>query len=161
MKAIQSILILALAAATFYACGEKESDGKTADKPNSAEEKDTSSVEQEDPPLIQFTYRQLSVNEFAQYVEDPKAFVLDVRTAEEVAETGMIPGAGNIDWNDEQFLDHVEESIKKDASLYLYCHGGGRGAEASEALIERGYQNVYNLKNGLASWIEDGREVKK
>ncbi|MEQ9400360.1 MAG: rhodanese-like domain-containing protein [Longimicrobiales bacterium] len=45
-------------------------------------------------------------------------------------------------------LDPAEE-------LVVYCRSGGRSAWAARILLDRGFQNVLNLKGGVLGWRED------
>jgi len=109
---------------------------------------------------IETSYRDLDVEEFSQYVYDPNAVVLDVRTEDEWQANGVIPGAVKIDFFDKDF-EQIVSGISKQKSIYVYCHGGGRSSDASEKLIKMGYQDVFNLENGFAAWSEAGKPIFK
>lgn len=49
----------------------------------------------------------------------------------------------------------------KNAKIVLYCRSGSMSRTASEALLEMGYTNVYNLAGGLNSWQQMGYEVEE
>ena len=128
--------------ALLLSCGSDDKSDKDKDAPETVSKSEA---------VIQPSYRDLSVEEFAEYRFDPNAIVLDVRTEDEWKENGVIPDAVVIDWYDEAFAEKVSE-ISRDKSIYVYCHGGGRSAEAAEKLVEMGYSDVFNLENGFASW---------
>ncbi len=69
------------------------------------------------------------------------ALIVDVRSAEEVAE-GMYPGAQHIP------VDQVEKRMAefgaKDKPIVLYCKSGRRAGLAMETLKSKGYTNVTN-----------------
>ena len=67
--------------------------------------------------------------------------IIDVRTLEEY-ESGHIKDSLNIEW---QLIDSIENTVPKDAKLYLYCRSGNRSGKATKALITLGYTDVTNL----------------
>lgn len=69
--------------------------------------------------------------------------VIDVRTAEEIAETGRIGNAVHIPHTE---IDRMVEFIGEDKTrtVVLYCRSGRRAAMAVEALRERGYHGLVN-----------------
>lgn len=44
--------------------------------------------------------------------------------------------------------------IANDKMVVVHCQSGKRSAQAVEMLLERGYQNVYNLEGGINAWNE-------
>jgi thiosulfate/3-mercaptopyruvate sulfurtransferase len=98
-----------------------------------------------------------------------KAVIVDARSQQEydgstvrAAKAGHIPGAVNIDWNDnlqqDAFKDseallHIYAQIPKDAEVITYCQGGYRAANSFVALKMLGYKNV---RMYLGSWGEWG-----
>ena len=82
---------------------------------------------------------------------DPKAVIIDVRTAEEVAE-GIIEGAIQIDiYGGQAFLDALEE-LDKSKSYYVYCRSGNRSGQACAIMNAQGFENTYNLRGGVMEW---------
>ena len=75
--------------------------------------------------------------------------VLDVRTAEEVAQ-GVLPGALHIP------VEEIEERFRElpadGRKTLVYCAGGVRSVYACEFLTSEGYTNLYNLEGGLMTW---------
>jgi rhodanese-related sulfurtransferase len=77
-------------------------------------------------------------------------FILDVRQPEEHAEQA-IPGATLIP------LGELEERISeleayKDREIIVYCHAGGRSANACMFLQMFGFTNAVNLRGGILGW---------
>lgn len=93
--------------------------------------------------------------------------VIDVRTAGEAKETGVIAGSKLITYFDEQgrsdppqWLGKVKVVAKADQPLVLVCRSGKRSAAAAQFLSEQaGYKTVYNVSKGLNGWTGDGRPV--
>jgi len=48
----------------------------------------------------------------------------------------------------------------KDAMIVLYCRSGSMSRTASEALLEMGYTNIYNLVGGINGWKQMGYKVE-
>lgn len=86
-----------------------------------------------------------------QLSNDANAFILDVRTPEEVEE-GYIPDMTNIDIHLGQgFLDELEK-LDKSKSYYVYCRSGARSAQACAIMNSVGIENTYNLEGGFMNW---------
>ncbi len=83
--------------------------------------------------------------------------LIDVRSAEELAETGIIEGAIHIPI--ESLPDRLNELPGKGSSLVVYCRSGNRAAAAQEILIAQGYSDVLNLEGGIANWLSEGYQL--
>ena len=94
----------------------------------------------------------LSQEEWAeQLASDDNAFILDVRTPEEVEE-GYIPGSTNIDiYLGQEFLDEIEK-LDKSKNYYVYCRSGNRSGQACAIMNSIGIENAYNLEGGFMNW---------
>ena len=87
----------------------------------------------------------------SQLENDDNAFILDVRTAEEV-EDGYIPNATNLDIHlGQEFLDELEK-LDKNKNYYVYCRSGARSAQACAIMNSIGIENAYNLLGGFMNW---------
>ncbi|ADV49652.1 rhodanese-like domain-containing protein [Cellulophaga sp. E16_2] len=87
----------------------------------------------------------------AQLNNDDNAFILDVRTPEEVEE-GYIPEATNIDIHLGQgFLDEIEK-LDKSKNYYVYCRSGARSGQACAIMNSVGFKNADNLLGGFMNW---------
>lgn len=87
----------------------------------------------------------------AQLAADEQAVVLDVRTKAEVAE-GIIPNAINIDiYQGQDFIFDLEE-LDKEKNYYVYCRSGNRSAQACAIMNQLGFENAYNLVDGITEW---------
>ncbi|MDF0715500.1 rhodanese-like domain-containing protein [Muricauda sp. 334s03] len=94
----------------------------------------------------------LSQEEWAEQLEkDDNAFILDVRTPEEVEE-GYIPGSTNIDiYLGQEFMDELEK-LDKSKNYYVYCRSGNRSGQACAIMNSLGIENAYNLEGGFMNW---------
>jgi thiosulfate/3-mercaptopyruvate sulfurtransferase len=101
-------------------------------------------------------------------IKKKKVIIIDARSKKEyegeairASRAGHIPGAINIDWNDnlENGLFKSREKlqsmyeISKNAKVILYCHGGYRAANTFVVLKMLGYKH---LRMYLGSWGEWG-----
>ncbi|MBR1766927.1 MAG: rhodanese-like domain-containing protein [Bacteroidales bacterium] len=89
----------------------------------------------------------LEATEFATKVEGFNLPLIDVRTAEEYAE-GHLPGAVNIDVNNEAF---VGQAGSLGNTIAVYCLRGSRSMKAATLLAKSG-KEVYNLDGGITAW---------
>ncbi|WP_373516160.1 rhodanese-like domain-containing protein [Pricia sp.] len=94
----------------------------------------------------------LSQQEWEDQLEkDENAFILDVRTPEEL-EGGHIPNAVNIDFYlGQDFLNEVEK-LDKGKNYYVYCRSGNRSGQACVIMNSVGFKNAYNLEGGFMNW---------
>lgn len=82
------------------------------------------------------------------------ARLVDVRTAGEFT-GGHIEGAVNVPIAD---ITSASSSWDKKVPVVVYCQSGARSLNAFSYLQQQGFQHVYNLPGGLASW--DGSLVQ-
>lgn len=93
----------------------------------------------------------LPPSEFGKYIEtEPGVAIIDVRTPEEY-NSGFIPEAVNIDYNDEDFIEDVQALFPAGKKLALYCRSGHRSGEAARLLSAKGY-SVRDLDGGILTW---------
>jgi len=89
--------------------------------------------------------------------EDKPPFLLDVRTAEEVAEGGYIEGATNIPLN--EMAQHLDLLPGFDTPIVAYCGSGWRATIAMTALYGMGWTNVRALKTAFADLSAAGYPI--
>lgn len=102
------------------------------------------------------TYQTLTIDDFADVVEnqadDYQIINVHIPYAGEVANTDA-----NIPYND---LDALTAAISdKDAPVILYCRSGNMSEQASRALVDQGYTNVWDVPGGMGAWQDSGREL--
>jgi len=101
-------------------------------------------------------YQTLTIDDFANIVTDEadEYTIVNVHIPYEgeVAETDM-----RIAYNDIASLSSILPD--KHASIILYCRSGRMSEEASRALIELGYTNLYDVPGGMNAWQNSGREL--
>jgi thioredoxin 1 len=121
MKSL-NLFIIILFAASYFACGQKES-----------------------------STMQLSAQEFARHISlTDQKMLLDVRTQREF-KNGHIQNAGQLNYYAFDFRKRLL-LLPKNQPVYLYCNTGYRSDRAADFLIKNGYAEVYNLQHGIMEW---------
>lgn len=90
--------------------------------------------------LLNGDFKQVNIDKVRELVES-NAYIVDVREVREY-ENGHIKGAKNIPLS--QLRERVNE-IPKDVPVYLHCRTGQRSYNATLALQNLGYKNLYNI----------------
>ncbi len=90
--------------------------------------------------------------------------VVDVRDAQELKATGMVPGAINIsrgmlEFKADPTTPMHQKELTRDKMIVLYCASGGRSALSGKVLMDMGYENVRNL-GAIKDWVDAGGEVE-
>lgn len=119
----------------------------------------TSSVETAITPPNQATagvYQTLTIDTFADILTtDPDDYtILNVH----IPYAGEIEGTdANVAYNDIEAL--MAALPDKNAPIILYCRSGNMSEQASHALLELGYTQVWDVPGGMNAWRESGREL--
>lgn len=102
----------------------------------------------------------MSVDDFAEVINNPTVQRLDVRTVAEYSE-GHIPGSLNINvLDDEHFTSMADSALDKNRPVALYCRSGKRSKKAARILSGKGFK-VYELATGFNGWKEAGQAVER
>ena len=134
----RTTLILFCLLGFFAACQQSQS-------------KEAGAQEQTEAPTV---LEVLSVADFSVKIKDtPNAQLIDVRTPQEYAD-GHIDGSTNINVNDDSFDASIQQALKKDQPVLVYCQAGSRSARAAKRLKEMGFKEVYDLEGGYGAWSE-------
>lgn len=109
-----------------------------------------------EPPTA--SYRTLTIDEFA----DVLASQSDVYTVVNV----HIPYAGEIAGTDLKIpynnIDALTNALPdKNALIILYCRSGRMSEEASRALVDLGYTQVWDVPGGMNAWTASGRRLSE
>lgn len=103
-------------------------------------------------------FKSINEKEFAEYIKNTDAILLDVRLPQEYAE-GHIPGTDfNIDVLEDDFTKVALQTLPKDKPVALYCRSGNRSKTAARILAENGYE-VIELGTGFRAWESAGYEI--
>ena len=87
------------------------------------------------------------------------ALVIDLRS-KALYDAGHIVDARNVPAAD---LASQAETLKKwrDKNVIIYCDSGTSGASAARALVNLGFNKVFNLQGGLSAWLKDNMPLTK
>lgn len=136
MKNIKTIICLFLSILFFTSC-------KSEQESNQNEE----------------SFKNLTVEEVIILLEaNPDIIVIDVRTPDEIAQTGAIENSINIDFKASDFKEKIS-ALDKDKEYILFCKSGNRSGQASKIMAEMGFSNINNLNN--AGYEEFSKALSK
>ncbi|MEO9569603.1 MAG: rhodanese-like domain-containing protein [Polaribacter sp.] len=86
------------------------------------------------------------------------ALIVDVRNTEEVAKVSFdVPKILNIPINE---LENRINEIPKDKEIVMVSLNGEQSLKTTCYLMNAGYKNVYNMKNGIIKWASKGFPTK-
>lgn len=111
--------------------------------------------------LQRFTrgYKALTPAGLTQLVNRENALLIDVSSLQDF-EKGHVPGARNVQMS--QFdPENKELAAIKDRPVAIYCKTGNTSAQAAARLVKAGFQQVFWLGGGLASWREANLPLAK
>jgi|GEM_PF-534444 len=77
--------------------------------------------------------------------------LIDLRTPEELKETGMIPGAMVHNFFSKDFESSVSK-LDKEKTYIVYCKSGGRSAKAAKMMDKLGLK-VKDYSEGITGWL--------
>lgn len=105
----------------------------------------------------------LAANEIVSKAEAGEMTIIDVRDANELAQTGKAKGAVHIPLSVLQFRTDPKNpdfhpELNTDKPVALYCASGARSGMAAQVMAQMGFSNVSNLVN-LNNWVAGGGEV--
>ncbi len=82
---------------------------------------------------------------------DKDLVILDLRSPFHF-KTGHVKGAVNLEYVSLFSFEDRLESLDKSKTYLVYCYGGGLSAEAATVMEEKGFERIYNLREGFAGW---------
>ena len=96
--------------------------------------------------------------------EGSNTLVVDVRDAQDLAGTGIIPGAVNVSLGtlplraDQELPESFRnpELQDRDRPIITTCGGGGQASLAAKVLKDMGFTNVSILEGGTNGWKQAG-----
>ncbi len=105
------------------------------------------------------TYREVGVQDAPALLANLKPFILDVRTPREFS-AGHIKGATLIPISElAARLDELKGH--RQDPLFVYCRSGNRSTVASKFLVDAGFEEVINLRDGFMNWSRAGLPITK
>jgi rhodanese-related sulfurtransferase len=137
MNILKASLEILFAAVLIFLCGcsDRTSTGTSGQYNGIAENIDA-----------QKAYELIGGNE-----QNPDFIILDIRTPQEYS-GGHIEGAENIDYYSDDFRESLDR-LGRDKEYLIYCRSGSRSANAFRLMKQMNFMKVYNLSNGIISWI--------
>ena len=136
MKNIKTIICLFLSILFFTGCKSKQESNQNKE-----------------------SFKNLTVEEVIILLEaNPDIIVIDVRTPDEIAQTGAIENSINIDFKASDFKEKIS-ALDKDKEYILFCKSGNRSGQASKIMAEMGFSNINNLNN--AGYEEFSKALSK
>lgn len=93
----------------------------------------------------------VSIEQVAGLVKDEQYRLIDLRTHEEIQESGTIEFSSVMDFRGEHFEQHVD-LLDKEGKYILYCKGGGRSAKALKMFNRKGFKHVKEMHAGYDKW---------
>ena len=106
-----------------------------------------------------YDFKSVEVDEFATVIQDSTVVLLDVRTAEEYAES-HIAHALNLDATQVNFSEEAIQTLPKDRTIAVYCRSGRRSKKAANELTKAGFQ-VVELNKGFNCWTNAQKSIEK
>ena len=113
------------------------------------------------PEILRMTAggAQIGTLEATKLMNQGPTLVLDIREADEFAQ-GHVPRARHIPLS--QLSNRVDEIGKfKDKPVIVTCKTGARAGAATRTLRQAGFNQVYQLRGGLAAWEQASLPVEK
>ena len=109
----------------------------------------------------------LSASEAAAKLASGDLVVLDIRTPEEWAESGIAQGAWPVSMHSEDFPKRLQAIFAQHSAetIGLICATGGRSAYVTEVLARNGITGVIDISEGMfgneqgAGWIARGLPI--
>ena len=74
-------------------------------------------------------------------------------------EKAHIPGAKNINFRNPDFREQIGK-LDREKPILLYCAYGVRSKLTANMCKKMGFKTIYDLDNGLASWLKEGKSVE-
>ena len=89
----------------------------------------------------------LALNDFiSSWKADPNIILVDVRTPQEIKETGTIKNSVNIDYRAKGYSKKLL-SLDKNKKYMFYCKTGGRSGKTVQYMLDNGFKNINYLKD--------------
>jgi rhodanese-related sulfurtransferase len=107
---------------------------------------------------------ELTADKLAGEMQRESPLVVDIREADELRQTGVIPGAvfaarGMLEFYADPTSPYFRPEFERDRRIVLYCASGGRSALAAAALHDLGYTRIAHLAGGVKAWSAAGHHL--
>lgn len=109
--------------------------------------------------LVAGSYREVDSAGGAAFIAASNPLVLDVRTPGEFA-SGHLENAVLVPV--QEFQKRIGElAPHRNDPVFVYCRTGNRSTVAAKLLVDDGFTNVVNLRNGIVEWRRAGLPVAR
>jgi len=85
--------------------------------------------------------------------------LLDIRTNPEFIQ-GHLSDAIMIDFYSPGFIENLKK-LDRSKTYLIYCRTGNRTGQTLQVMQKLDFKEVYDLKNGIKSWINAGYTIEK
>jgi rhodanese-related sulfurtransferase len=92
----------------------------------------------------------ITESEFNEYFKN-EAVVIDIRTTLEISQGKISQNALEIDFYDKYFQQEILK-LDNTKTYFIYCAHGNRTRKAKEIMQSIGFDNVYDLRDGIVNW---------
>lgn len=89
---------------------------------------------------------------------EPSLQIVDLRTPQELSNTGKIEGAQNINFYNPDFAAQISK-LDKSKPVLVYCAAGTRSGQAAVRLSSMGFKKVYDYTGGMSDWKAKGKKT--
>lgn len=96
----------------------------------------------------------LKPKDFEKEINNRNYIVIDVRTPEELIETGRIKFTKNINFLADDFETRINQ-LDKEKTYFLYCRSGKRSFNAMEVMRKNGFTKLVMLDGGISRWQDE------
>jgi len=107
---------------------------------------------------IKTTFKNVSSDKLEVLINENNVKLIDVRRPSEF-NSGHIENAINIDYYGGNFSKNFDD-LDKSQTIVLYCKSGRRSSKSAVKLVEKGFNNVYNLEGGFEVWTFKGKDIQ-
>ena len=109
--------------------------------------------------------KKIDMNDALEKHKNNSAIFIDVRDSSDIAKTGTITGAleiqrGLIEFVADDSHGLHNKALKKDSEIILVCGAGGQAALTGKTLVDMGYSNVSNV-GAIGDWENKGGPMTK
>tara|TARA_B100000900_G_C20467960_1_gene670095 strand:- start:364 stop:741 length:378 start_codon:yes stop_codon:yes gene_type:complete len=107
---------------------------------------------------VKTTFKNINIDKLEVLINENDVKLIDVRRPSEFND-GHIENAINIDYYDGNFSKSFD-NLDKSQIIVLYCKSGRRSSKSAVKLVEKGFNNVYNLDGGFEAWTLKGKDIQ-
>ena len=110
-----------------------------------------------------FALERVTPKEADAQINAGETVLIDIRTPDEWADTGVAPKANPIDMTSDNFVADLKDVIAANPGkkLAFICRSGRRSGQLTRQLEAAGLTNIVDVQGGMSEWIGEGLPVRK